>query len=115
MNDPQFDAMFNLLGILPAATRQEMVRMYSDALVGQTELLGECVARRDVPACTSVSHKIAGSAAMMQDHQLAQAARSMERALIAGRWEDALAHWPQTQACAAATLAGLRARYPDPG
>ena len=111
MNDPRFDAMFELLAILPAATRQEMVRMYSDALVGQTELLDEGMALRDVPACTSVSHKIAGSAAMMQDQELSQAARSMERALMAGRWEEALAHWPHTRACAAATLASLRARY----
>lgn len=115
MSDSQLDGMFRLLGILPAETRLQMVRMYSDALVGQIDLLRECIARADVQDCASVAHKIAGSAAMMQDQQLSRAAREMERALLAGELEKATLHWPQTQACAAFTLESLGRHYPGAG
>ena len=113
MNDSlRLEAMFKLLELLPAQTRSGMVRMYSDSLVEQVQMLGQCLAQGQAEACASIAHKIAGSAAMMQDQELSQAARAAERALVAGRPDEALGHWPQVQACADFTLQALRRRYP---
>lgn len=107
--------MYRLLAMLPPATGLEMVRMYRDALAGQVRLLGDALQRQAAAESAPVAHKIAGSAAMMQDQELSQAARAVERALLAGAMQEARSLWPQVQACAEFTLESLRRRYPAAG
>lgn len=106
------DGMFKLLAILPVQTRHDMVRMYCDSLQSQVALLGQSLAQGQVQAAMAAAHKIAGSAAMMQDQELSRAARIVEAALREGRAEEAMRQWPGMQHCASLTLECLRQAYP---
>jgi HPt (histidine-containing phosphotransfer) domain-containing protein len=110
---PSLDGMFKLLAMLPVPTRHDMVRMYCEALEVQVALLGQSLAQGPAQATMAAAHKIAGSAAMMQDQALSRAARAFEAALREGRTGEALGHWPSIQHCARLTLECLRAAYPD--
>ena len=109
------DGMYKLLAVLPAQVRCDMVRMYCESLESQVALLGQALAQGDVQASMAVAHKIAGSAAMMQDGELSRVARGVEAALREGRAEEALRHWPGVQDCAGFTLGCLRQDPLSPG
>ncbi|HZY19180.1 MAG TPA: Hpt domain-containing protein [Ramlibacter sp.] len=99
--------MLRLLGMLPAAARGEMVRLYTELLATQVRSIGERLRTPDDPEVVALVHKVAGSAAMMQDQDLSLPARDMEKALREQRTADALACWPLVDAAAARTLAVL--------
>jgi HPt (histidine-containing phosphotransfer) domain-containing protein len=101
------DPMRRLLGMLPEATRAQMVRMYADLLQDQLHGLDAAMQAPDA-ATTALLHKLAGSAGMMQDQDLSQPARAMEKALREGRPDDARVLLPQVRAAAACTLQALR-------
>jgi hypothetical protein len=104
-NGPQ--AMLRLLGMLPAATRVEMVRMYGETLRGPLQGVGDALRAPIDPAVVALVHKVAGSAAMMQDPDLSLPTRALEHALHEGRLADAVALWPQVREAAARTLEAL--------
>jgi HPt (histidine-containing phosphotransfer) domain-containing protein len=99
--------MLRLLGMLPAATRVEMVRMYGETLRGPLQGVGDALRAPVDPALVALVHKVAGSAAMMQDHDLSLPARALEHALHEGRLDDAVALWPQVREAATRTLGAL--------
>lgn len=99
--------MLRLLGLLPAATRAELVRMYTELLATQLRVVRDGLRAPDDPEVLALVHKIAGSAAMMQDRDLSEPARSMEKALREQRASDAAACWPAVEAAAARTLIAL--------
>jgi len=104
--------MLRLLQMLPAAARAQMVRMYGQLLGEQLHSVGDALANLAGPPpaqLVDLLHKIAGSAAMMQDQDLSLPARAMEAALRDGRPADAVAAWPAMVAAAHRTLAALQA------
>jgi len=108
--------MLALLARLPDSARAHVAGLYRDTLEVQVPLLsraltGEapCRASNDAGSPEALAHKLAGSAAMMQDADLSKIARAMERALLAGDSQSALALLPGLQACAAQSLAELGA------
>ena len=104
--------MLRLLQMLPAEPRGRMVAMYREALATQLAQLGELLAGDDGAAAMSLAHKVAGSAAMMQDAGLSEPARAVERALRQGAPAQALRLWPLLQAQAARTLQALELAFP---
>jgi HPt (histidine-containing phosphotransfer) domain-containing protein len=112
MTETTGGAMLRLLDMLPEAARRAMVGMYRDTLSSQLAQLGRELEEGQVDSATSLAHKIAGSAAMMQDQPLSQSAREVERALRAGDAALAQAHWPRVQVSASLTLATLQEAYP---
>jgi HPt (histidine-containing phosphotransfer) domain-containing protein len=100
--------MFSLLAQLPAPVRDKMVGMYRDSLASQLAQLGQLLEAGDVAALQAVAHKLAGAAAMMQDRELSQVARSMEVAVTEDRAEAARQAWPRIQARARITLDALQ-------
>lgn len=105
---PNLAPMFALLDRLPAPVRASMVSMYHDALVEQLQLLEQALQAGDVAEQTRIAHKLAGSAAMMQDASLSLSARAMEAALQQGCVAIAHQQWPRIQHSAQQTLQGLR-------
>ena len=105
------DSMFRLLGMLPEEARVRMVGMYTEALGTQFASLSAAMGARGEDAVV-LAHKIAGSAAMMQDQALALPVRSLETCLRGQRWDEAFEQWPEVQARVAATLAALGEAYP---
>jgi HPt (histidine-containing phosphotransfer) domain-containing protein len=99
--------MLRLLGMLPAPTRAEMVRLYGETLLGPLQGVGDALRAPVDPQVVALVHKVAGSAAMMQDQDLSQPARALEHALLEGRLEAAVALWPQVREAAARTLGVL--------
>ena len=106
MNESDHTELRALLSNLPAETRGELVRMYRQSLLNHLDLIGMRPGTSGEPLVVAV-HGLAGSAAMMQDQDLSQAARGMERDLAAGRVEDAWKRWPAIEARARRTLAVL--------
>ena len=106
------EPMLRLLRMLPDEPRARMVSMYCDTLVTQLAELGQALEGGQQDAATALAHKVAGSAAMMQDAALAQPARAVEQALRADSLVEALRLWPLVRAHAARTLEVLRAGYP---
>lgn len=109
------DAMLRLLGMIPQAAQQKMVGMYRETLASQLGDLQQMLDATADPAhdqAVSLAHKIAGSAAMMQDSQLSAAARAIETSLRGGDAVGARARWPEVQRFAAQTMAALAAVYP---
>lgn len=104
--------MLRLLRMLPDEPRARMVAMYCDTLVSQLAELGQALEGSQQDAATSLAHKVAGSAAMMQDAALAQPARAVEQALRADLLVEAQRLWPLLRAHGARTLDVLRASYP---
>lgn len=103
------EPMLKLLRMLPEATRARMVEMYRDSLAKQLATL-EPVLAGGAPADPELAglvHKLAGSAAMMQDADLSLPARTIEKALMAGDAEGARALWPELKAAAERTLVAL--------
>ncbi len=84
MNTPDWVAPA-FLDALPPDVRLQMLRLYRDGLrdqAGRLEPVLESVGA--LQAAASIAHKIAGSAGMMQDQALAQAARQLEDRLREG-------------------------------
>jgi len=106
------EPMLRLLRMLPDEPRARMVAMYCDTLLTQLEELGRALAGDQHAAATSLAHKVAGSAAMMQDAALAQPARAVEQALRADSLIEAQRLWPLLRSNAVRTLDVLRASYP---
>jgi HPt (histidine-containing phosphotransfer) domain-containing protein len=105
-----------LLARLPDSARAHVAGLYRDTLEVQVPLLSCALAseaQSDAPgeagAPEALAHKLAGSAAMMQDADLSQLARAMEHALRAGEPQAALALLPALEVCAAQSLAELGA------
>ncbi len=107
--------MLALLAYLPDAARENMVRMYRQALDEQLVLIGAGLESDagDATALTAAVHKIAGSSGMMQDQPLSQVARAMELDLREGRRAQARTRWPELQACADRTRQALLTAYPQ--
>lgn len=103
------EAMFRWLALLPPAARAALLASHRQGLDHQLTSVGALLAEGQHAAATPLVHQMAGSAGMMQDAALAQAARQLERALRAGQLQDALRLWPQVADAAAATLAALAA------
>jgi len=101
--------MQDLLALLPAQTQQRMVALY-------LELLGPGLAAveatlHDAPAqAVQQLHRVAGGAAMLQDHQVAQLARAIEQALLDDDVDQAIASWPALLAAAASSRQLLQQR-----
>ena len=108
MNESDHAELRALLAALPAETRCELVRMYRQSLLNHLDLIGLRPGTNGEPLVVAL-HGLAGSAAMMQDPDLSQAARGMERDLIAGRVDEAWQRWPAIEARARRTLALLDA------
>lgn len=108
------DGMFKLLAVLPVDTRTSMVAMYCEALQSHLTLMRQSLAQGQFDATAAAAHKIAGSAAMMQDQEVSRAARAIESALRGGREDEALQHWPGMLDGASFTLECLRQAYPAP-
>lgn len=103
------DAMLRLLAMLPAPTRAQMVAMYASGLDAQLQVLEAALAPGAAPdaGTAAVAHKLAGSAAMMQDAALSAPARAIEKALIAGELDTARSQVPALRAAARVTRAAL--------
>ncbi|MGE4243987.1 Hpt domain-containing protein [Ramlibacter sp.] len=101
------EGMMRLLDALPAASRGRMVAIYRQSLGDQAARLRDAFFGGRLDEATSIAHKIAGSAAMMQDAGLAVSTRSLEQCLRGGRWDEAMEHWPEVEARTASTLAAL--------
>lgn len=104
--------MLALLARLPDSARAHVAGLYRDTLEVQVPLLSRALtgeAQSGAGSPEALAHKLAGSAAMMQDADLSQLARAMERALLAGDSQSALALLPALEACAAQSLAELGA------
>jgi HPt (histidine-containing phosphotransfer) domain-containing protein len=101
--------MLRLLRMLPARTRAQMVGMYRDSLRAQLATLEGALTAGAAPdsGLVALVHKLAGSAAMMQDADLSLPARAIEKALGAGAIDEARSHWPAVRAAADRTLAAL--------
>lgn len=108
------DGMFKLLAMLPAETRTSMVAMYCEALESHLTTMRQSLAQGQLEATSAAAHKIAGSAAMMQDQDVSRVARAIESALRGGREDEALRHWPGMLEGASFTLERLRQAYPAP-
>ncbi|MRD46038.1 Hpt domain-containing protein [Caenimonas koreensis] len=106
-------AMLQLLGMLPPASRREMVRMYRAMLIARPDEIADALARNDDPCAIALAHQVAGSAGMMQDSLLSAQVRSMEHALCEGRRADALVQWALVLGSVAATRAALDEAFPD--
>lgn len=102
------EPMLVLLAMLPQDVRAGMVAMYADSLDTQLALLRQAIEAGDAQAMQSGAHKLAGSAAMMQDRELSMAARAMEAALRECRADAAVQAWPGILACAELTQCALR-------
>lgn len=113
--DASLEPMHALLARLPPPVQATMVRMYRDALGEQLALVRAALDGSDAAALQATAHKIAGSAAMMQDRELSLAARAIEAAAVETDLPRAGEGWQQLQDRALATLAGLASRYPQPG
>ncbi len=104
--DP-FAPLHELLQLLPADVRANMVTMYRDALSTQAQLIADAVAGNDDATLRDLAHKVAGSAGMMQNALLSRAARRMELALREGRPDAAREAWPEVSDCIQQTLRAL--------
>ncbi|TFZ08317.1 Hpt domain-containing protein [Ramlibacter humi] len=104
---PGCEGMLKLLALLPAPTRAQMVAMYRETLTSQLRSLQTAFEGFPGEELAPLVHKLAGSAAMMQDPDLSVPARAMERALRSGDGETAASHWPEVRAAAARTLVAL--------
>lgn len=109
-SEAPFAAMDALLAILPAEVRANMVTMYREALTTQVEQLATAVESGDDATMRDLSHKVAGSAGMMQNALLSRAARRMELSLREGRPDDARAAWPEVRDAMQRTLSALLPR-----
>ena len=103
MSDPAFAEVRALLSSLPADTRRELVHMYRRSVANHLDLIRLRPGSNGEPLVVAL-HGLAGSAALMQDRDLSQAARSMEGDLRAGRVEQAWSRWPALEANARRTL-----------
>ena len=114
-DDPRLQAMLSLIRLLPDTVRASMIAMYLQALDEQLGIIEAGLSGvADAQAVPGALHKISGSAGMMQDHALSQAARSVEVALRDGDVEAARQHWPALAACAVTTREALLAmQAPD--
>ena len=112
-SSPDLAPTLALLQQLPSASREVMVRMYRQALRDHLDQIGVGLqAGANAPDGVGPAHRIAGSAGMMQDMALCEAARAIESALREGRNQDAQALLPRLHDCAQATLAALALAYP---
>jgi HPt (histidine-containing phosphotransfer) domain-containing protein len=107
-----FHAMHALLALVPEAARQGMVQLYRKAIEEIGAQVDGHIAAGDDAAFLAAVHKIAGSAAMMQDRALSDTARAAEHALRQGRVAEAKSLWSEAQVCAARTVAELDAVFP---
>lgn len=111
--DDTLSSTLALLGQLPQASREAMVRMYRQSLREHLDLVAAGLKPgADTQAVAAPAHRIAGSAGMMQDLALCDVARAMELALREGRPDDARAQWPRLAERAQRTLAALAQAYP---
>lgn len=97
--------MRELLRLLPAATRASMIEMYRAALDEQLGIVADGLADPEQAADLQAAlHKIAGSAGMMQDQPLSQAARALGDALQRSASAAGIrGHWDTLRACAGRT------------
>lgn len=100
--------MEQLLAQLPADTRARLVHLYLDLLGPGLDEVGLRLQAGGGDDVARLVHTLAGGAAMLQDDGVAQPARAMEAALLAGDEEAARACWPQVQAAAARSRSLLR-------
>lgn len=105
---PRLQATLSLLRQLPDTLRASMVGMYLQALDEQLGIIEAGLSGvGDADLLPGALHKIAGSAGMMQDQGLSQAARAIELALRDGQMADARQQWPALAACAVLTREAL--------
>lgn len=81
-----------------------MVALYRTGLAEQLAQMAAAASEQDFAQQQHLAHRIAGSAAMMQDLPLSLAARAAESAFIAQRPQDAAAHWGDALVCARHSL-----------
>ncbi|WP_427912009.1 hypothetical protein ACPWT1_15290 [Ramlibacter sp. MMS24-I3-19] len=103
--------LHEMLALLPAETRERLVVLYLD-LLGPGLTAVEATLHQHPAQAAQPLHRLAGGAAMLQDHGVAQLARSLERALLEGDVEQALAGWPALQAAAEHSRQALQHRTP---
>lgn len=109
-DDPRLQAMLDLIRLLPGTVRASMLAMYLQALDEQIAIIeAGLTGAGEAEAVSGALHKISGSAGMMQDHPLSQAARSVEVAWRDGDVEAARQHWPALAASALTTREALLA------
>jgi HPt (histidine-containing phosphotransfer) domain-containing protein len=106
------DAVIAMLERLPDGARTHVASLYRETLAVQVPLLAAALAgaaHSGGQEPQALAHKLAGSAAMMQDAPVSQLARAMEQALRAGHAQAAIAMLTRLEDCAARTLAVLNA------
>jgi HPt (histidine-containing phosphotransfer) domain-containing protein len=104
---PGTQAMEQLLAAVPQDTRTTLAALYLDLLGPGLEPIAQSLDALPGGDAARLLHKLAGGAAMLQDRDVAQSARTMEYALLAGDTAGALALWPALQAAAARSRAVL--------
>jgi len=104
--------MFALLAQVPADAGARMVGLYREMLDDPVDLLERALGRGDLPLAQAIAHKLAGSAAMMQDNALSAPARGIDDAARAGALREAQALWPLVRDAAEATRQALAKAYP---
>lgn len=73
-------AVAALVAQLPPASRSHITGLYRDTLNTGRAQVEQALAAGDAALFQAAAHRIAGAAAMMQDSELSQAVRQMERA-----------------------------------
>jgi len=112
MTDPRFAPMFALLAQVQPDIGARMLALYRDVLEDPLDGLERALARGELEAIQAIAHKLAGSAAMMQDAAVARPARAIDDAVRAGALGEAQALWPVLRDAAQATRRALNKAYP---
>ncbi|MET0312113.1 MAG: Hpt domain-containing protein [Burkholderiaceae bacterium] len=112
-NDPALAGMFVTLDRFAPAVRQRIVRLYRESLVEQLGLLDQALAEGELDRAAQAAHKMASSAAMMQDLNVSPRAKDVENPALARSAEDARGAWPALKAAAETSLRQLEQAYPE--
>jgi HPt (histidine-containing phosphotransfer) domain-containing protein len=110
-NDPTMAAMFATLDQFAAPTRRRIVGLYCQAVAEQLPAIAAALAAPDLPALALLAHRVAGSAAMMQDGNLAPSAKALEAAAAAGALTAAQDGFAAMREAAARSVQVLREVY----
>jgi hypothetical protein len=112
-NDPALAGMFATLDRFAPAVRQRIVRLYRESLAEELGILAKVLPEGDLQRAAQAAHKMASSAAMMQDLNVAPRAKAVEDPAMANSAGPAQAAFPALKVAAEASLRELAAAYPE--
>jgi HPt (histidine-containing phosphotransfer) domain-containing protein len=110
-NDPSLAGMFATLDQFAAPTRLRITGLYCQSIAEQLPVLARALAVPDLANLTLLAHRVAGSAAMMQDANLAPRAKALEAAAAEGALEAAQEALEAVEEAAAYSIQAIRAVY----